>query len=98
MRSSPANASVICVPIDASWITGRLIIAVKARYITRSPTVMVPLRIADPPISIMAMPLAPTTRDENAITAEVPVIDFATFRNRRCAPLANTSSSRFSAV
>ena len=28
-----------------------------------------------PPISIMAMPLAPITSDENAITAETPVID-----------------------
>ena len=28
MRSSPANASLSCVPIDASWITGMVIIAV----------------------------------------------------------------------
>ena len=98
MRSSPANASVICVPTDASWKIGIVIRAVKDRYFTRSPIVIVPSRMAAPPISIIATPLAPTTSDENAMTADVPVIDFATLRNSRCAPFANTSSSRFSAV
>ena len=98
MRSSPANASVICVPIDASWITGIVISAVNERYITRSPIVIVPFRIDVPPISIIAMPIAPITTDENAVIADTPVSDFATLRNSRCAPFANTSSSRFSAV
>ena len=49
-------------------------------------------------MSIMAMPHAPRTSEETAITADVPVSDFATLRKSRCAPLANTSSSRFSAV
>ena len=31
---------VSCVPIDASWMTGIVISAVKARYITRSPIVI----------------------------------------------------------
>ena len=75
MRSRPANASVICVPIDASWTTGIVISAVNDRYITRSPIVIVPVRIDDPPISIIAMPLAPITSDENAMTADVPVSD-----------------------
>ena len=86
------------MPIDASWITGIVIIAVNDRYITRSPTVIVPVRIELPPMSIMAMPVAPTTSEENAVTADTPVSDFATFRSSRCAPLAKTSSSRFSAV
>ena len=51
-----------------------------------------------PPISIIAMPMAPMTSDENAVTDDTPVSDCATLRNRRCAPCANTSSSRFSAV
>ena len=42
MRSRPANASLNCVPIDASWITGIVISAVNDRYMTRSPTVIVP--------------------------------------------------------
>ena len=79
-------------------MTGTVINAVNDRYITRWPSVMEPLLMADPPMSIIAMPVAPTTTDENAITADVPVSDFATLRNSRCAPLANTSSSRFSAV
>ena len=87
MRSSPANASVICVPIDASWITGIVISAVNERYFTKSPIVIVPSRIAAPPISIIAMPMAPITSDENAVTADTPVSDFATLRNSRCAPL-----------
>ena len=89
---------MICVPIDASWKIGIVISAVNDRYFTRSPMVMAPSRIAAPPISIIATPLAPTTRDENAMTADVPVSDLATLRNIRCAPFANTSSSRFSAV
>ena len=98
MRSSPANASLSCVPIDASWMTGIVISAVKARYITRSPMVIEPFRIELPPISIIATPVAPITTDENAVIAETPVSDCATLRNRRWAPFAKTSSSRFSAV
>ena len=79
-------------------MTGIVISAVNERYMTRSPIVMAPVRMALPPISIIAMPVAPMTSDENAVMAETPVSDFATLRNSRCAPLANTSSSRFSAV
>ena len=65
---------------------------------TKSPIVIAPARIAEPPTSIIAMPIAPMTSDENAVTAETPVSDWATLRNSRCAPFAKTSSSRFSAV
>ncbi len=98
MRSSPANASLSCVPIDASWMTGIVNIAVNERYLKRSPIVIDPLRIELPPISIIATPVAPMTMDENAVTADTPVNDCATLRNSRWAPFANTSSSRFSAV
>ena len=33
------------------------------------------------------MPIAPMTSDENAVTADTPVSDWATLRNSRCAPL-----------
>jgi hypothetical protein len=79
-------------------MTGIVIRAVKLRYMTRSPMVMAPVLIALPPTSIIAMPVAPMTSDENAVMAETPVSDFATFLNSRCAPFAKTSSSRFSAV
>ena len=47
MRSRPANASLSCVPIDASWITGIVISAVNERYMKKSPIVICPARIAD---------------------------------------------------
>ena len=34
---------------------------------------------------------------ENAVMADTPVIDCATFLNSRCAPFVKTISSRFSA-
>ena len=72
--------------------------AVTDRYMISEPSVIVPLRIALPPMSIIAMPIEPMTSDEKAVTAETPVSDWATLRRRRCAPFAKTSSSRFSAV
>ena len=98
MRSRPAKASLSCVPIDASWMTGIVIIAVKAKYWKKSPIVICPARIALPPISIIAMPIAAMTSDEKAVIDETPVSDCATLRNSRCAPCAKTISSRFSAV
>ena len=38
------------------------------------------------------------TKSSDGWAASAPVSDCATLRNSRCAPLANTSSSRFSAV
>ena len=98
MRSKPANASVSCVPMLASCTTGTVMRAVKVRYMTKSPIVICPWRMALPPTNIIEMPIAPSTNVENADTVETPVNDCATLRNKRCAPLANTSSSRFSAV
>ena len=82
----------------ASWITGIVIIAVNVKYMKKSPIVIWPARIDAPPMSIIAMPMAAMTSDENAVTADTPVTELATLRNSRCAPRANTSSSRFSAV
>ncbi len=58
MRSRPANASVICVPMLASWTIGTVMSAVSVRYITKSPMVMSPARIDEPPTSIIEMPIS----------------------------------------
>ena len=75
MRSRPANASVICVPMLASCTTGTVISAVKVRYITKSPMVICPARIELPPTSIIEMPMAPSTTVEKAETLDTPVSD-----------------------
>jgi hypothetical protein len=49
-------------------------------------------------MTIITTAIAPITIDENELIAETPVIDFAMFLKRRCAPRVNDSSSRFSAV
>ena len=51
-----------------------------------------------PPITIISTPIAPTITVENAVIADTPVIDCATFRNSRWAPFVKTISSRFSAM
>ena len=40
MRSSPANASVICVPMEAIYTSGAATRPVKKMYMTKSPSVM----------------------------------------------------------
>ena len=42
MRSSPAKASVICVPMEAICTSGAAIRPVKNTYMMRSPTVIRP--------------------------------------------------------
>ena len=70
MRSRPAKASVICVPIDEICTSGAAIRPVKKMYMTRSPSVIVPARIALPPTSIITTPSAPTTTVAKALTPE----------------------------
>ena len=53
---------------------------------------------ARPPSQIISTPMMPTMTVLPAVVADTPVIDLAMFRNRRCAPLVKTISSRFSAV
>ena len=45
MRSSPANASVICVPIDAIETSGAATSPMKKMYMIRSPSVISPAMI-----------------------------------------------------
>jgi hypothetical protein len=85
------------VPIDAICTSGAATRPVKNRYITKSPSVIDPSRIDRPPMTIISTPMAPMTTVEKAVIAETPVIDRATLRNRRCAPLVKTSASRRSA-
>ena len=75
MRSSPAKASVICVPMLASWMTGIVRSAIIEMYMKRSPIVIcagADRRAAD---SMTAMPMAPMTRPEKAPIADTPVSD-----------------------
>jgi hypothetical protein len=96
MRSSPANASLICVLIEAICITGAASRPTKKMKENRSPRVMVPLRIARPPTRISTRPTSPTTTVANDPTAETPVMVLATFLNIRCTPPVNTRCSRCS--
>ena len=98
MRSSPANASLTCVPIDAIWTSGAATSPTKSTYTKKSPTVMCPAMIERPPTMIISAPTSPTMVVVSEPTAEMPVIDAATLRNRRCAPRAKTSCSRRSAT
>ncbi len=97
IRSSPAKASVICVPIAAISTTGAATSAVKNTYITKSPSVISPARIDCPPTTIITTPITPTITVEKAETADTPVSVATTLRRRRCAPRAKTRVSRRSA-
>ena len=59
MRSRPANASVICVPMLAIEISGAASRPMKKMYITKSPSVIWPARMSLPPIQIMTTPTTP---------------------------------------
>ena len=98
MRSSPANASVICVPMDAIPISGAATSPTKKMYMTNSPSVIVPPRIARPPTTIMSTPIAPTITVAPAPTAEVPVIVRAIFLNSFSTASVKIRSSRSSAT
>ena len=79
--------------MDAIPINGAATSPTKNTYITKSPRVIVPARIARPPTRIIRTPIAPTISAANAPSPDTPVIVVAMFRNRRCAPRANTSRS-----
>ncbi len=98
MRSRPANASVIWVPIDAICTSGVIIHPVRRTYMMRSPSVISPARTEEPPTTIISAPTAPMIMDENADTPDTPVTAFATLRRRRWAPRAKTRFSLRSEV
>ena len=64
----------------------------------RSPMLICPLTTERPPTTMITTPTAPITRDEKAVVAETPVIDWAMLRKSLCAPRAKVRASRFSAV
>jgi hypothetical protein len=86
MRSRPANASVICVPMLAIEIIGAASSPMKKMYITKSPSVMRPATMSLPPIQIITTPTTPMITVLPEVVADTPVIDCAILRNRRCAP------------
>ena len=67
-------------------------------YITKSPSVMRPSRIAPPPTTIISTPMTPTITVDADCTMDTPSIERAMFRNSLWMPRANTSDSRRSAV
>jgi hypothetical protein len=98
MRSSPAKASVIWVPIEAIWISGAATSPVQMTYWNRPPVVILPARISRPPMTMISVPIRPTITVESAVVAEIPVIVAATFRNSLLAPRVKPSFSRRSAA
>ena len=98
MRSSPANASLICVPIDAICTSGAAMSPTKNTYMMNPPRVIVPARMARPPTMIMRTPISPTITAAPDPTADVPVMVFAMLRKSLCTPRAKTSRSRRSAT
>jgi hypothetical protein len=98
IRSSPANASEICVPMDAICTTGATSSATNAMYITRSPSVIRPLSTSGPAIVIMSTLTAPTTTVAKAVTIDTPFSDAAMLRKSRWTPRAKVTSSRRSAT
>ena len=79
IRSSPAKASVICVPIFAICTMGAARTPTKNMYITKSPVVILPSAMALPPISNIRTPIAPIMNVPNADVAETPVMDRVIF-------------------
>ena len=51
---------MICVPIEAICTTGAASRPVKKMYMTKSPSVIVPARMARPPMRIIITPMTPT--------------------------------------
>ncbi len=94
MRSSPANASEICVPMDAICTSGAATSPTRYTYMNRSPSVIRPLSTSRPAITITSSPITPLITVVPAPTAEVPVIVCAMFRSSLCTPSANSFRSR----
>ena len=95
--SRPAKASVIWLPIETIWTTGPTSIARSAVNWKRAPIVIRPARTSLDPTQRIETEIAPKRIVEKAVTAEKPVIVFATLRKRRWTPLEKTSASRRSA-
>ena len=98
MRSRPANASVICVPMALIWMSGVTIKPVNTRNMKMSPTVIRPASTSRAPATLIAMPTSPKSRLEKPVIIDTPFIDLTTLRSTLWAPCAKIRSSRFSAV
>ena len=97
IRSRPANASVIWLPIETTWMMGP---TSSPRYSVKEknePSVIRCAMTSCEPTHMIATPTAPRRSVENAETAAKPVIVFATLRKRRWTPCEKTSASRRSA-
>ena len=79
MRSNPANASVICVPILATCTSGAVTRTMKNTKVMRLPTVIRPSMTSRPPTYIAIRPITPTTASPSVPVSDVPVIVLAMF-------------------
>ena len=96
MRSSPARASLIWVPMADIWMIGWASTVTKATYMIRSPKVMVPAWMARPPKKMSSTPMAPTMMVATAVMALVPVMERLMFWNSRRTPAPKSRCSRAS--
>jgi hypothetical protein len=98
MRSSPAKASLICVPIEAICTTGATTSAMKIMYVKKSPNVISFARIAFPPTIMTTTPITPTIAVEIAVVIDTPDIERRMLSNKRSTLPLKTRSSCGSAT
>ena len=99
VRSSPANASVNCVPMLTTWITGAIrnarnamnVIEVAQRHACAGE------HLAARPRTSTTAPTMPISTVAERLINDIAVSDFSTLSSSRCTPPANTSASRSSA-
>ena len=97
MRSNPASASVIWVPIPTIWNTGATRNAKNAVNITKPPRVSAPAMICRAPMYITEAPTTPIRTVEERVSREMEVSVRMTFWSRRSTPPENTRASASSA-
>ena len=92
MRSSPASASVICVPIPTTWNIGATRNARNAVNVMKPPSVMRAARgSARAPTYITIAPTTPISTVAERLIRDMAVRErFMTLSSRRCTPPANT--------
>ena len=97
VRSKPASASEICVPIFTTCTTGATMNASIDVYIMKSPTCILWAAICRDPIYMITAPTKPIRTVDANVISEIVLKLANTLSSSRCAPLVNTPASRRSA-
>ena len=97
VRSSPATASVIWLPIFVICMTGAARKPINSVYWKNWPCVIWPDIISFPPMNMMTAPTLPITRVEARLMVDMAVSVFKTFCSSFSTPPLNTCCSRSSA-